>query len=147
MTMATAHNNEEHWRALERRYTAAPVPRAFGFTLEIHGLCEVDVLYDGAEAALNVSGHVSGGAISAMVDSGLMQACRSVLRPGANASTRELKVNYLRPAKRQPLRAVGRIEYISGRTAVGVVRVQALDGERVALGTGSVAFSRASLTQ
>ena len=62
-----------------------------------------------------------------------------------HAATLELKVNFVRAgAEGMPLTGVGRIEFIGGRTAVGMAHVRDKDGELVALGTATVSIRRVS---
>lgn len=134
--------NEAQWRAMEGRYEQSPLHQALGMTLVIPGPGQAEVRYDGNPTALNRHGVVAGGSLSAMIDSAVMQACRTVLHPDDRATTIELKVNFIAPAGREKLRTTASLEHVGRRTCVGYARTQTLDGRLVAIGIVSAAVAR-----
>lgn len=135
---------EAFWRQMEEVYPTSPIHRVLGLTLRVLGEGEVVVAYDGSGDAANRAGNAAGGAVAEMIDSAVVQACRTTLRPGDQAVTLELKVNYLRPG--QPgvtLRTHGRIEHIGRSTVVGYARTERPDGKLVAIGVVTVNVKRA----
>ncbi len=138
----------DYWRSLERRYSGAGIAQALGLTLLVRGRGEVELHYDGSNAAVNLRGMISGGAISAMVDSALIQSCRTGIKPDEDVVTRELKVNFIRPAPHTRICAAGHLEYLGRSTGVASVRVMTSDGQLLAYGLGSTAVisTRGQLT-
>ena len=139
-------NNEAAvWKAMEDGYGESPIHGALGLSLRVVGRGVVEIHYHGSDSAANRHGVVGGGALAAMVDSAVMQACRTTFESGDQAVTLELKTNYLKPApKGQPLVATGTVEHSGRRTAVGTARVLDEAGDLVALGTVTISIRRSA---
>ncbi|WP_264843272.1 PaaI family thioesterase [Caldinitratiruptor microaerophilus] len=79
----------------------------------------------------NSAATVHGGAICTLADAAIATALRSALMPGDLASTIEMKVNFLAPA-RGDLDAHARAIHVGGATAVGEADVLDAEGRLVA---------------
>jgi acyl-CoA thioesterase len=132
-----------NWRHLELAYRDSPIHESLGLRLLVRGAGEVEIQYDGSAGALNRWKIVAGGALATMVDSAVMQACRTLLDHDDVTTTIELKTNFLRAvAQGEPLRAVGTLEHIGRTTAMGIARVKDSNGRTVAFGTATIAVKR-----
>ena len=132
------------WRAMEERYGRSPVHEVFGLSLRVLGAGVVAVDYGGDPAAGNIHGTVSGGAIAQLVDSGVVQACRTLLAADDRAVTVALAVSFVRAARvGTPLSAVGRVVDVGGTLGTARVEVASGSGEVVAIGQGTVRIRRA----
>lgn len=135
---------EPRWRQMEQVYRQSPIHRVLGLSLHVVGEGEVVIIYDGCAEASNRSGNTAGAALAGMIDSAVMQACRTTLGADDRAVTLELKVNYLRPGPPGViLRTHGRIEHIGGSTVVGYARTERPGGKLIALGVVTVNVKRA----
>lgn len=84
-------------------------------------------------------GYVHGGVISSLADNTGWYAVVSTLSDNMTAVTIEIKVNYLKPARKQALYSYGRVLRIGKRVGFAVVEVKQGD-ELVAYATGSYAL-------
>lgn len=141
--MTGAAGNEALWRKMEASYSESPIHRVLGLSLKVLGNGEVEVLFDGAVEATNRRGNAAGGALAEMVDSAVVQACRTLISPEDKVATLELKVNYVRPGPANtPLTTHAKIDYIGRSTCVGIGRVTDPAGELIALGMVTVNIKR-----
>lgn len=132
-----------HFQWMQDRYHPAPLHDMLGLTMSVLGEGSVEVRYNEAETALNRRGIVAGGSLSTMVDSAGMQAVRTMLGRDDATVTIELKVNFLRPAQHQTLRAIGRTVHVGGRVGVSSVEVLDETDEVVAVGLVTASIRRA----
>lgn len=86
----------------------------------------------------NMMGYVQGGFISAMLDSGMGLAVRSLLSQSATAPTLEMKVSYLRPASIGLLICTGRVVRLGGSVGFLEGDMHDSDGELLARATSTV---------
>lgn len=95
------------------------------------------------EDMANHSGFVHGGMISALADSAMGRALRT-LKPGVTrAMSFDLKLNFINAAKvGESLRATGRVIHAGRRTAVTECTVEGKDGRLVATASGTFAVTR-----
>lgn len=131
------------WRSMEAGYSDSPIHKVLGLSLSVKGAGEVEVTFDGRPDAGNRRGNIAGGALAQMIDSAVVQACRTLIAAADKVATLELKVNYVRPG--QPgvaLRTHAAIDYLGRSTAVGVGRVFDPAGELVAMGIVTVSVRR-----
>jgi uncharacterized protein (TIGR00369 family) len=131
------------WDSVEISYGESPIHRVLGLTLSIRGEGDVVVHYDGSGGALNRRDVVAGGALSTMIDSAVVQACRTTLNPRDAVSTLELKVSFVGPG-RGTLNTSARLEHVGKSTCVGYARTEDAAGRLVAVGIVSVAIRRSS---
>lgn len=144
MTPADAQLADK-WREMERSYGEAPIHRLLGLALRVEGAGRAIIDFDGRSDAANRHGIVAGSAISGMVDSAVVQACKTVLGSRDGVATLELKVNFVRPGRSgSPLTTHGRVEHLGSSTAVGMARVENGEGKLVALGTVTVSIKRST---
>ena len=83
------------------------------------------------------AGVVQGGIIVALADYAFFRAVQSLLEPGQEAVTLELKVNFLAPARDGELTATSRIVRSGRRVIVGDMEVADLNGTLIAKGLGT----------
>jgi len=91
----------------------------------------------------NSAGFVHGGMISALADSAMGRALRTI-KPGVVRSMSfDLKLSFISTAKvGETLRATGRVVHAGRRTAVTECRVEGPRGRLVATASGTFAISR-----
>ena len=130
---------------MERTYGGTPLHQAFGMTLRVLGEGEVAVDFSGSANAGNRSAKTGGGILATLVDSAVVQACRSMLEPGAATATVELKVNFVRASDAGTvLTTFGRIDHLGRTLAVGNARVEDPAGQLIALGLVTVSIRRSA---
>lgn len=128
-------------------------------TNPLHAACELKVLkahegwseisFQVNEFTANITGHLHGGILYAMVDVGCFMAMASLLEPGRHGVTADIQVSVLRPAvKGETVIVRGRADRI-GRTLANL-RAEAYavgaTGERL-IGTGTVVKSLLDLAK
>ena len=91
---------------------------------------------------LHSGGAVQGGLTVSLADCAFSQALDTLLRPGEDSTTVELKVNFLRPAMGKELVAEGNILHKGRRLVVGEMAVRDEKGRLVATGLGTCAIIR-----
>ena len=91
----------------------------------------------------NSSGFVHGGMISALADSAMGRALRTI-KPGvARSMSFDLKLSFIAAAKvGETLRATARVIHAGRRTAVTECRVEGQNGRLVATASGTFAITR-----
>jgi uncharacterized protein (TIGR00369 family) len=95
------------------------------------------------EEMANSLGFVHGGMISALADSAMGRALRTI-KPGvARSMSFDLKLSFISAAKvGETLRATGRVVHAGRRTAVTECRVEGPGGRLVATASGTFAVTR-----
>jgi uncharacterized protein (TIGR00369 family) len=124
------------------QYTESPVHVALGLLLRSaeDGHCTVELSPD--SRGINRHGNVSGGAIAAMIDSAIAQACRS-LDASARTLTVSMAVTYLHAADpRLGIRAEGEVLRMGQDTASGRANVVDGQGRLCATGTATLVIRR-----
>ena len=102
-------------------------------TFDLHPVSAEEgfVVFEGSptEAVYNPLGFVHGGYAATLLDTVMGCAVHSTLPRGRAYTTLEIKVNYVRAIKRDsgPLRAIGTVVHMGGKTATAEARL--LDGE------------------
>jgi uncharacterized protein (TIGR00369 family) len=148
MIVTASHTtaDEAYWREMERRYGESPIHKILGLSLHVTGPGNVIVEYDGSDAARNLNGNPAGGALAQMVDSAVFQASRTMLQPGDQAVTLDLKVSLVRAGPViGGLATEGRVEHVGRLTTVGEARVRDPEGRLVAIGLVTLALRRSAL--
>ncbi len=129
--------------SLRRVFAAGGFPRGLGRTLGIAGTNadEGRVLLTGVptEDHYNPLGSVHGGYTAAMLDSAIALAIYTVLPPGAEYTTTDLKVTYLRAifAATGPVAAEGTVIHRSRKMVLGEARLTDREGRLCAHATAS----------
>ncbi|HEY8449970.1 MAG TPA: PaaI family thioesterase [Bacillota bacterium] len=85
-----------------------------------------------------VLGTVHGGVTAALIDSAVIAALQPLLEPGVPATTVEMNVNYLAPARAGTLRAEARILKCGRTLALGAVEVR--DDEQTLIAHGTATY-------
>ena len=98
------------------------------------GLCEIRMPFRAELLREEGSDWLHGGVVSALIDIAGDYAVES--RTGSDVPTVDLRVDYLRPAKRGSLFATGRVIKLGRRVAVADVEVKDEEGQLVAVGRG-----------
>jgi uncharacterized protein (TIGR00369 family) len=140
---ASSKEDRAWWQDMEGRYGDSPIHAALGLKLEVVEAGKVIVHYDGVATAGNLRGNVAGGSLAEMIDSAVVQACRTRAGREVGTVTVELKVNYVRGAATGgALTTAGHVEHLGRTTAVGQARTTDVAGRLIALGTVTVALLR-----
>jgi len=106
-----------------------PIALVLGFDIEEIAEGRVVFTAETGEHQYNPIGVVHGGLAATLLDSAMGCAVHSLLPQGRGYTTLEIKVNYVRPIKSDsgPLRAIGTVVHMGGKTATAEARL--LDGE------------------
>jgi uncharacterized protein (TIGR00369 family) len=106
-----------------------PIALLLGFDIEEVAEGRVVFTAETGEHQYNPIGVVHGGLAATLLDSAMGCAVHSRLPRGRGYTTLEIKVNYVRAIKREsgPLRAIGTVVHMGGKTATAEARL--LDGE------------------
>ena len=134
--MGDSHDQQAHLERLTRMFGEAPISRFLGHTLTHcrDGVAEVRLPFrpDFTQGL----GVIHGGIITAVADTAGYFAAASVVTDGV-ATTVELKINFVAPARNQSL--IGRGEVISrGRTLlICQLKVTDEQGQLIAVGQGT----------
>lgn len=125
------------------RFDASPYQRFLGIELVREGDGEVEIRLPFREEFLraNDSDWIHGGIVSALVDIAGDYAIVSRTRVGV--PTIDLRIDWLRPARRGDLLATGRVVKLGRTISVADVEVRDARGELVAVGRGAYASPRA----
>jgi uncharacterized protein (TIGR00369 family) len=95
------------------------------------------------EEMANTMGYVHGGMISALADSAMGRALRTIEPRVSRSMSFDLKLNFIAAAKvGETLRATGRVVHAGRRTAVTECRVEGSGGRLVATASGTFAITR-----
>ncbi len=86
------------------------------------------------EKLLQSANMIHGGVFSVLVDSVIGTAVRSVIDENMFAVTAEMNINYMRPATKGSIRAVGKVIHCGRTLAVGTADVFNEDGKLLATG-------------
>ena len=99
------------WDVIEGRAPIAPAAATLGWKLVAIDPDEgtIQVEFQARQEFLNPAGSVQGGFLAAMLDDTMGPALVATLAPELFATTVELKVNYIRPARVGRLVASGRV--------------------------------------
>lgn len=119
----------------DRPLTYTPALRAIGAIFIDGTVGDVITGFTAGDETLQGNGVVSGGAIAAMLDTGIAMAVLSAVPPGQACATITLTVNMMRPARPGRLYVRAGVEKL-GR-AVAFAHAQLLDEDRVPLATAS----------
>ena len=120
----------DYLRAIaQRKLPPPPIALLLGFDIEEVAEGRVVFTAETGEHQYNPIGVVHGGLAATLLDSAMGCAVHSRLPRGRGYTTLEIKVNYVRAIKREsgPLRAIGTVVHMGGKTATAEARL--LDGE------------------
>lgn len=95
-----------------------------------------------ADHIIQPAGLIHGGALAALADSAVAQALSTVVPPGTQFTTVELKVNYLRPITEGTVWAEAQLLHVGRRTALGDVDMTNDAGKLVAKSTMTYMLNR-----
>lgn len=120
----------EYLRAIAQgKLPPPPIALLLGFDIEAVEEGRVVFAAETGEHQYNPIGVVHGGLAATLLDSAMGCAVHSRLPRGRGYTTLEIKVNYVRAIKQEsgPLRAIGTVVHLGGKTATAEARL--LDGE------------------
>ena len=114
-----------------------PIALLLGFDIEEVAEGRVVFTAETGEHQYNPIGVVHGGLAATLLDSAMGCAVHSLLPQGRGYTTLEIKVNYVRAIKRDsgPLRAIGTVVHMGGKTATAEARLLDREGRLSAHGT------------
>ena len=103
--------NSFFWKIVDGRLPAPPCAQTLGMEfVQIDGeRGTVEVKFEAKAEFLNPAGNVQGGFFAAMLDDTMGPAVTATLDAGEFAPTLNLNVQFHRPARAGPLKAVGRV--------------------------------------
>lgn len=132
------------WDAVEGRAPMPTTVKTLGWSL-IHADTEqgeIEVSFEATGDFLNPAGTVQGGFLTAMLDDTMGPALAATLDPGLYATTVEIKVSFLRPAK--PGRLLGRGRIVHRGSTIAFLAGELLDdaGRVVAVGSATARIVR-----
>jgi uncharacterized protein (TIGR00369 family) len=121
----------------QRKLPPPPIALLLGFDIEEVEEGRVVFSAETGEHQYNPIGVVHGGLAATLLDSAMGCAVHSMLPRGRGYTTLEIKVNYVRAIKREsgPLRAIGTVVHVGGKTATAEARLLDGEGRLVAHGT------------
>jgi uncharacterized protein (TIGR00369 family) len=104
-----------------------PVARLIGFRITSVRHGEAVVELEASETHANPMGTLHGGVLCDIADAAMGIAYASTLEDGESFTTLELKINFLRPAWKEKLRAVGKV--VKRGRVVGLVECDVTNAE------------------
>ena len=137
-------NNQDHFRALENMYLAAPINAFFKPWIGIsEGAAKIEIQV--REAFFHTAGAVHGAAYFKMLDDAAFFAANSLVQD-VFVLTQSFTVHFTRPVTQGIMRSVGRVVEQDGRQiSAGAVVYDSSDRE-IGKGRGIFVFSKISLT-
>jgi uncharacterized protein (TIGR00369 family) len=140
----TGERTGAFWDAVEGRAPMPTAARTLGWSLiqATPETGELECSFEATEDFLNPAGTVQGGFLTAMLDDTMGPALAATLDAGMFATTLELKVSFLRPAK--PGRLVGRGRVVHSGTTIAFLSGELMDetGRVVAVGSATARILR-----
>ena len=128
----------EYLRAIAQgKLPPPPIALLLGFDIDEIEEGRVVFTAETGEHQYNPIGVVHGGLAATLLDSAMGCAVHSRLPRGRGYTTLEIKVNYVRAIKREsgPLRAIGTVVHMGGKTATAEGRLLDREGRLVAHAT------------
>ncbi len=132
------------WDFVAGRVAAPPAAQTLGWRLE-----EIDpdagtaqIRFDARDEFTNPVGAVQGGFLAAMLDDTMGPALVATLEPDQFATTLELKVNFLRPARPGPIVGTARVVHRGGTIAFLAGELSDPDGRVLATATATARIIR-----
>jgi uncharacterized protein (TIGR00369 family) len=128
----------EYLRAIAQgKLPPPPIALLLGFDIDEIEEGRVVFTAETGEHQYNPIGVVHGGLAATLLDSAMGCAVHSRLPRGRGYTTLEIKVNYVRAIKREsgPLRAIGTVVHLGGKTATAEARLLDSEGRLVAHAT------------
>ena len=135
-------NNQDHYRALENMYLAAPINAFFKPRIGIsEGLAEIEIKV--REALFHTAGAVHGATYFKMLDDAAFFAANSLVQD-VFVLTKTFTVHFTRPVTQGRMRSVGRVVEQDGRQiSAEAIVYDSLDRE---IGRGSGLFVRSKIS-
>jgi len=120
-------------------FSRAPIKKTFGMNLSFNDKNESVFELPHNPALEHGLGDTHGGIIATLLDNAGWFA--AAVQYDSWIATVEMQVRLLEPAKREPLRAVGRVLRAGQSLAVAEMEVRSLSGRLVATGSGTFAVT------
>jgi uncharacterized protein (TIGR00369 family) len=140
----TGERGNHFWDAMAGRAPMPAASKTLGWSL-IEADAErgeAECSFEATDDFRNPAGNVQGGFLTAMLDDTMGPALAATLDAGLFATTLELKVSFLRPAK--PGRLVGRGRVVHSGSTIAFLAGELLDetGQVVAVGSATARILR-----
>lgn len=141
--MGRSTEDDRRWfDAMQEAYGSSPIHRLFGLSLEVVNPGEVTIGVTPPQETRNLYGGVHGGTLSTVIDSAVLQAVRTQVRPGDHLTTVELKLNFLRPALGESFTCSGRALRVGRGLGVAEAKLRDHEGTLVVAGLGTIHIRR-----
>lgn len=140
-----ASGAQQHWRALERLYSAAPINGVFASNLEITGTGTATIRFVVKPSCFHAAGAAHGTIYFKMLDDAAFYAANTLVSDRFLLTT-SFNLHFTKPVRAGEVVAEGR--WISGRRRVLVAEARLVDakGEEIGRGTGTFMRSRIPLS-
>ncbi len=136
-------NNQDHYRALENMYLAAPINAFFRPRIEIsEGAAKIEIRV--REAFFHTAGAVHGAAYFKMLDDAAFFAANSLVQD-VFVLTKSFTVHFSRPVSQGIMRSVGRVVEQDGRQISAEAVVYDSSDREIGKGSGIFVRSRIAL--
>ncbi|MBI2834938.1 MAG: PaaI family thioesterase [Acidobacteria bacterium] len=124
------------------RLDRSPYQRFLGLVLERadEGMAEIRLPFREEFLRNDTSDWIHGGVVSALVD--IAGDYAIITKVGSGVPTIDLRIDYLRPARRGDLMAIGRVVRVGRTVSVADIAVRDQAGELIAVGRGVYASPR-----
>lgn len=109
-----------------------PIAELLGFEVVARADGTATVVFEAQERHENTRGSLHGGVLCDIADAAMGNAYRTGLAPGESHATVELKINFLRPVRRERVTAIGRVIWRGGRLGYVECDIRNAHGETVA---------------
>jgi len=141
----TASGAQQHYRALERLYTTAPVNQKFASTLHIPGEGQARLAFTITPDDYHAAGAAHGTIYFKMLDDAAFYAANSLVTDRFLLTT-SFNLHFTKPVRAGSVTAEGR--WVTGKRRVFVAEARLVDeeGEEIGRGTGTFMRSRIALS-
>jgi uncharacterized protein (TIGR00369 family) len=140
-----ASGAEQHYRALERLYTSAPINHKFQSHLAITGAGRSRITFTVREAEYHAAGAAHGTIYFKMLDDAAFYAANTLVTDRFLLTT-SFNLHFTKPVRSGEVVAEGR--WVSGKRRVFVAEARLIDaeGDEIGRGTGTFMRSRIALS-
>ena len=139
---ALSSGANQHYRALERLYTSAPINRLFESRLAIEGEGRSRIVFQVTEDSYHAAGAAHGTIYFKMLDDAAFYAANTLVTDRFLLTT-SFNLHFTKPVRMGEVVAEGR--WISGKRRVFVAEARLVDHEGEEIGRGTGTFMRSHI--